>query len=177
MKSQKRTRCPGFTTGFHRWITALKVQSGAEFRTLTGFIHRRRTGRANAVDDSNPGGPNLGGHAAAAVVLPPNGDSHPAARPVTSPVMDASFRSWPSCARQHLLLRCPAATYPLGRILHQPAPVSFSWKETGASSTAAALIAFGFAATPLLTIGVTNAEVTSNSAGDDGAADQGMACT
>lgn len=61
--------------------------------------------------------------------------------------------------------------------LRQPAPVSFSWKETGASNTAAALIALGFAATPLITIGVTNADVTSNSAADDGAADQGMDCT
>jgi len=144
---------------------------------LTRFIHRRRTGRASAVDDSNPGDPNLEGHAVLAVVLPPNGDSHPAARPVTSPVMDAYFTSWPSCARQYLLLRCPAATYPLGRILRQPAPVSFSWKETGASSTAAALIALGFAATPLVTIGVTNADVTSNSDVDDGAADNGIDCT
>ncbi|POA91176.1 hypothetical protein C1883_04955 [Pseudomonas protegens] len=61
--------------------------------------------------------------------------------------------------------------------VRQPAPVSFSWKETGASDTAAALIALGFAATPLVTIGVTNADVTSNSAVDDGAADQGMDCT
>jgi hypothetical protein len=61
--------------------------------------------------------------------------------------------------------------------LRQPAPVSFSWKETGASNTAAALIAHGFAAIPLVTIGVTNADVTSNSAVDDGAADQGMDCT
>jgi len=76
------------------------------------------------------------------VVLPPNGDSRPAARP---------------------------------RILRQPAPVSFSWKETGASSTAAALVALGFAATPLVTIGVTNADAISNSAVDDGAADHGMA--
>lgn len=91
--------------------------------------------------------------------------------------MDAYFRSWPSCARQHLLLRCPAATYPLGRILRQPVPVSFFWKETGTSSTAAALIAHGFAAFPLVTIGVTNADVTSNSHADDGAADQGMDCT
>lgn len=30
---------------------------------------------------------------------------------------------------------------------------------------------------PLVTIGVTNADVTSNSAVDDGAADQGMDCT
>ncbi|MGE8059732.1 hypothetical protein [Pseudomonas sp. NPDC089547] len=108
---------------------------------------------------------------------PQNGDSRPAARPVTSPVMDAYFRSSRSCASRDFLLRCPAATYPLGRLLHQPAPVSFSWKETGASSTAAALIAFGFAAISLVTIGVTNADVISNSAADDGAADQGMDCT
>ena len=53
----------------------------------------------------------------------------------------------------------------------------FLWKETGTSTTAAALIAQGFAAFPLVTIGVTNADVTSNSAVDDGAADQGMDCT
>jgi hypothetical protein len=56
-------------------------------------------------------------------------------------------------------------------------PVSFFWKETGTSSTAAALIAHGFAALPLVTIGVTNADVTSNSHADDGAADQRMDCT
>jgi len=161
---------------FHRWTIVLQVQNGPEFQTLTEFIHRRRTGRASAVDDSTPDGPNLRGHAAPAVVLPPNGDSRPAARPVTSPVMDAYFRSWPSCARRHFLLRCSAATCPLGRILRQPAPVSFSGKETGASNTAAALIAHGFAAIPLVTIGVTNADVTSNSRADDGAADQGMDC-
>ena len=61
--------------------------------------------------------------------------------------------------------------------LRQLAPVSFSWKETGASNTAAALIALGFAATPLVTISVANADVTSNSAASDGAADQGMDCT
>jgi hypothetical protein len=56
-------------------------------------------------------------------------------------------------------------------------PVSFFWKETGTSTSAAALIAHGFAAIPLVTIGVTNADVTSNSHVDDGAADQGMDCT
>jgi hypothetical protein len=56
-------------------------------------------------------------------------------------------------------------------------PVSFFWKETGTSTTAAALIARDFAAIPLVTIGVTNADVTSNSDADDGAADQGMDCT
>ncbi|HBK50329.1 MAG TPA: hypothetical protein DDZ74_13720 [Pseudomonas sp.] len=53
----------------------------------------------------------------------------------------------------------------------------FLWKETGAPTTAAPLIAHGFAAFPLVTIGVTNADVTSNSHADDGAADQGMDCT
>jgi len=53
----------------------------------------------------------------------------------------------------------------------------FLWKETGTSSTAAALIVRGFAAITLVTIGVTNADVTSNSLVDDGAADQGMDCT
>ena len=61
--------------------------------------------------------------------------------------------------------------------LRQPAPVSFSRKETGAPDTAAALIAHGFAAIPLVTIGVTNADVTSSSATDDGAAEQGMDST
>jgi len=50
-------------------------------------------------------------------------------------------------------------------------PASFFWKETGTSNAAAALIARAFAAIPLVTIGVTNADVTSNSHADDGAAD------
>ena len=53
----------------------------------------------------------------------------------------------------------------------------FLWKETGTSTTAAAPIAHGFAAIPLVTIGVTNTEVTSNSDVDDGAAAHGMDCT
>jgi hypothetical protein len=56
-------------------------------------------------------------------------------------------------------------------------PVSFFWKETGTSTSAAALIAHSFAATPLVKINVTNADVTSNNAVDDDAADQGMDCT
>lgn len=177
LKIEKQPRCPGFATELHRWTIDLQIQSGPEFRTLTGFIHRHKTDRASAVDDSTPGDPNLKDHAALAVVLPANGDLHLAARPVTSPVMDASFRSWPSCARQRLLFRSPATTYPLGRILRQPAPVSFSWKETGASNPAAALISLGFAANSLVTISETNVDVTNNSTADDGAADQGMDCT
>jgi hypothetical protein len=83
---------------------------------------------------------------------------------------------WRSCAR-YTGPRCPAATYSLGRILRQPAPVSFFRKETGAPTAAAAQLVQGFAAFPLVTIGVTNTEVTSNSDVDDGAADQGMDCT
>ncbi|ARH12994.1 hypothetical protein AO904_31405 [Pseudomonas aeruginosa] len=75
------------------------------------------------------------------------------------------------------LPHCSAATYPLGHLLRQPAPVSFCWKETGAPTMAAALIAHGFAAIPFVTIGVTNADVTSNSDADDDAAAQGMDCT
>jgi hypothetical protein len=40
--------------------------------------------------------------------------------------------------------------------LRQPAPVSFSRKETGAPTAAAAQLVQGFAAFPLVTIGVTN---------------------
>ncbi|MFJ7008067.1 hypothetical protein [Pseudomonas putida] len=82
-----------------------------------------------------------------------------------------SLTAWPSCA-SYTVLRCPAATFLLCRILRQLAPVSFSRKETGAPDTAAALFALGFAATPLVTISVTNADVTSSGAVDDGAADQ-----
>jgi len=133
-----------------------------------------RKDSAKAVVDSTPGDPSLQGHAAPAVVLP-KGDSHPAARPVTTHVMDALTHM--ALVRRYTVPRCPAATYPLGRILRQPVPVSFFWKETGTSITAAALIAHGFAAFPFVTIGVTNADVTSNSHVDDGAASQGMDCT
>ncbi|OLF56540.1 hypothetical protein BTN82_01150 [Pseudomonas chlororaphis] len=61
--------------------------------------------------------------------------------------------------------------------VRQSAPVSFSRKETGASTTAAAKLVQGFVAFPLVTISVTNTEATSNSDADDGAATQGMDCT
>lgn len=65
----------------------------------------------------------------------------------------------------------------VGISLRQPAPVSFSRKETGAPTAAAAHLVQGIAAFPLATIGVTNTEVTSNRDADDGAAAQGMDCT
>jgi hypothetical protein len=86
----------------------------------------------------------------------PKYDSHTAGRPVTTHVVDALTHM--ALVRRYTVPTCPAATYPLGRILRQPVPVSFFWKETGTSTTAAALIALGFAAIPLVTIGVTNAE-------------------
>ncbi len=130
LKNHKPRRCPGFTTQFHRWITAFHVPSSAQFRPLTEFIHRRRTGRASAVDDSTPGDPNLKGHAALAVVLP-KGDSHPAARPVTTHVMDALTHI--ALVRQILRTSLPCSNlsaWPkIGRRLRQPVPVSFSGKR------------------------------------------------
>ncbi|OPK10332.1 hypothetical protein BZ163_10870 [Pseudomonas sp. VI4.1] len=61
--------------------------------------------------------------------------------------------------------------------LRQPASVSFFRKETDAPTAAAAQLVQGFAAFPLVTIGVTNTEGTSNSDADDGAAAHGMDCT
>ncbi len=48
---------------------------------------------------------------------------------------------------------------------------SFTSRNTHVPTAATAQILLGFTAFPLVTIGVTNAEVTSNSAVDDGAAD------
>lgn len=80
--------------------------------------------------------------------------------------------------RQLILFpRCSAATYPLGHFLRQPFARLFPSKETGAPTAAAAQLVQGFAAFPLVTIGVTKTEVTSNSDADDGAAAQGMDCT
>ena len=92
-------------------------------------------------------------------------------------VMDAYSTNLPTAADAGpTSLHCSNLT-PGHTSLRQTSPVSFSWKETGASNTAAALIAHGFAAIPLVTIGVTNAYVTSNSDADDGAADHGMDCS
>jgi len=90
--------------------------------------------------------------------------------------MDANFRSLP--LRQiHPLPNCSAATYPLGHFTAPTWPVSFSRKETGAPTAAAAQLVQGFAAFSLVTIDVTNTDVTSNSDADDGAAAYGMDCT
>jgi hypothetical protein len=56
-------------------------------------------------------------------------------------------------------------------------PVSFSRKETAASTTAAAHVERGVEATALVTTGVTKAELNCNTDADDGAAAQGMDCT
>ena len=81
------------------------------------------------------------------------------------------------CGKYIPLPSCPAATFPLGHFTAPTCARLFPPKETGAPTAAAAQLVQGFAAFPLVTIGVTNTEVTSNSDADDGAAAQGMDCT
>ncbi|WP_235777279.1 hypothetical protein [Pseudomonas piscis] len=162
------------TTDVHRGIILSTGAKSLKSLCLTNIVHKRRPGVAIAVDDSTPGDPNLKGHAALAVVLP-KGDSHPAARPVTTHVMDALTHM--TLVRQIHRTSLPCSNLSAWPNLAPTCARLFLWKETGTSNTAAALIGQGFAAIPHVTIGVTNADVTSNSAVDDGAASQGMDCT
>jgi len=75
---------------------------------------------------------------------------------------------YPAALQQPIRLAIP---------LRQPASVSYFLEETDAPTAAAAQLVQGFAASPLVTIGVTSTEVTSNSDADDGAAAHGMDCT
>jgi hypothetical protein len=71
--------------------------------------------------------------------------------------MDAySFRAPSAATHTPSFLLC--SNFPLGQFLRQPFARLFPSKETGASHTAAVLLAWGFAAFPLVTIGVTNTE-------------------
>jgi len=91
--------------------------------------------------------------------------------------MDAYFFQYAHCGNSYSFL---AALQQLIRVAISCAnllPVSLPPKETGAPTAAAAQLVQGFAAFPLVTIGVTNTEVTSNSDADDGAAAHGMDCT
>lgn len=90
------------------------------------------------------------------MVAIPNARTLPAARAVTSNVMEANLSTVQ---------------------MRQPAPVSFAQKETGAELTAAAHIAQRIAAFVPVTIGVTNPDITHNSDANDGAAAHGMDCT
>lgn len=94
-----------------------------------------------------------------------------------SDVMDAYFFQCAHCGNSSPFIAALQQPIHLAIPVRQPAPVSFSRKETGAPTAAAAQLLQGFAAFPLVTIGVTNTEVTSNSDADDGAAAQGMDCT
>ncbi|WP_426135067.1 hypothetical protein [Pseudomonas sp. PWP3-1b2] len=90
--------------------------------------------------------------------------------------MDAYFSALPTAATQAFSwLLC--SNFPLGHFLRQPVARLFAPKETGAPTAAAAQLVQGFAAFLLVTIGVTNTEVTSNSDADDGAAAHAMDCT
>lgn len=94
-----------------------------------------------------------------------------------SDVMDAYFYQCAHCGNSSPFIAALQQPIRLAIPVRQPAPVSFSRKETDAPTTAAGHLVQGFAAFPLVTIGVTNSEVTSNSDLDDGAAAQGMDCT
>ncbi|QAY92511.1 hypothetical protein CUN63_22530 [Pseudomonas sp. ACM7] len=91
--------------------------------------------------------------------------------------MDAYFYQSAHCGSSSPFIAALQQPFRLAISQRQPAPVSFSPKETGARTTAAAQLAQGFAAFPLVTIDVTNTDVTSNSDADDGAAAHGMDCT
>jgi hypothetical protein len=91
--------------------------------------------------------------------------------------MDAYFYQRAHCGNSFLFIAALQQPIRLAISLRQPAPVSFFRKETGAPTAAAAQLVQGFATFPLVTVGVTNTEVTSNSDVDDGAADHGMDCT
>ncbi|TWR89356.1 hypothetical protein FJD37_14390 [Pseudomonas saxonica] len=91
--------------------------------------------------------------------------------------MDAYFYQCAHCGNSSPCITALQQPIRLTISFRQPAPVSFSRKETGVPTAAAAQLARGFAAFPLVTIGVTNTEVTSNSDANDGAAAHGMDCT
>jgi len=94
-----------------------------------------------------------------------------------SDVMDAYFYQRAHCGNSFPFIAALQQPIRLAISLRQPTPVSFSRKETGARTAAAAQLVQGIAAFPLVTIGVTNTEVTSNSDADDGTAAHGMDCT
>lgn len=91
--------------------------------------------------------------------------------------MDAYFHPSAHCGNSYPFIAALQQSIRLAISLRQPAPVSFFRKETGARTAAAAQLLHGFAAFPLVTIGVTNTEVASNSDADDGTAAHGMDCT
>jgi hypothetical protein len=82
--------------------------------------------------------------------------------------MDAYFYQCAHCGNSYPFIAALQQPNRLAISLRQPAPLSFFLKETGAPTTAAAQLVQGFAAIPLVAIGVTKADVTSNSAVDDG---------
>ena len=89
--SPKKSKAPNQsleTTGFRTRPMPFSTTKILRVSRLTLSDCERRKDSAKAVVDSTPGDPSLQGHAAPAVVLP-KGDSHPAARPVTTHVMDA----------------------------------------------------------------------------------------
>lgn len=72
--------------------------------------------------------------------------------------MDAYFFQSAHCGNSYSVLAALQQLIRLASSCANLLPVSFPPKETGASHTAAAQLAWGFAAFPLVTIGVTNTE-------------------
>ena len=90
-------------------------------------------------------------------------------------VMDAYSTNLPTAADNGpTSLLCSNLTS-LHTSLRQTAPVSFSWKETGARTTAASHVVQGIAATLLVTIGLTNRFVAIRNDTGTGAAAYGKA--
>ena len=74
--------------------------------------------------------------------------------------MDAYFYQYARCGNSSPFIAALQQAIRLAISLRQPAPVSFFRKETGAPTAAAAQLVQGIAAFPLVTIGVTNTDVT-----------------
>ena len=81
-----------------------------------------------------------------------------------SDVMDAHFYQSAHCGNSHPFVAALQQPIRLAISCANLLPVSLPPKETGASHTAAALLAWGFAAFPFVTIGVTNTECSPTTA-------------
>ena len=105
LKIPKHLNAPLAATAFHRRITPFTCAVVPQKRTLTMQGVWRRKERATAVDDSTQVVRTLKA-TPLIVVVHPKYVQHPAARTITTHVMDALSSLWPSCAN---LLPDPAA--------------------------------------------------------------------
>ncbi|SDO15347.1 hypothetical protein SAMN04489798_2174 [Pseudomonas arsenicoxydans] len=144
------------TTVFLRGLMSFAAAELSKKRALTPCIHERRKVRANAVVDSNPGSQNLQGYATpwwftqSAISV---------RRLAQSQRCDGCLLlSFVYCGKNHPPVAALQQLIRLAISMRQLASVSFSRKETDVPHAAAAQLVQGFAAFPLVTIGVTNTE-------------------